>query len=111
MSYISYTVEPVRGYPTKNLYTHSSVEKFAEDLCNTTHYRVEIDEGSCGIGTFLLIPYDTETYYCFIVQEVALNCWSSAQKVRKVRFQNIGKRWWDAAAKRSEELLNIMMEG
>lgn len=63
------------------LYTPSSVEKLISDYLEAGGQALQMREGILGCGDVLL--YDEggklKTY---VIQEVALNEWSSAQKVR-----------------------------
>ena len=66
------------------IYSPSAAEEFMHAAIDMGYEAETLDEGCCGIGTFILWSPDAN-HYSFFVQEVYLNCWSSGQTVQ--RFQ------------------------
>ena len=61
------------------LYTCEAVSNLIEQYVNLGGEVIEISEGTLGYGQLILIA---SGYKTAIVTEVALNCWSSAHKIR-----------------------------
>lgn len=72
------------------LYSASSCEALMSDAI-TKNFEVEVlSEGVLGCGTFILHSPDPSVYWSYFVQEIALNCWSSAQHVQRfTREENL----------------------
>lgn len=68
----------------RSLYTISSVEKLINDALEIGYEMVQLREGVLGVGDLVLISPD-DKHYNFVVREVALNEWSSAQTIRRCR--------------------------
>lgn len=67
----------------KNLYSCSVVSHLISTLVNDYGYEaVTLQEGVLGYGYMVLVS-PSENMYNYIIQEVPLNCWNSAHKVRK----------------------------
>lgn len=65
----------------KSLYTIESVQRLVNEYLSNGGELFQICEGVLGLGDFIL--YDlSEKYKTYVVHEVALNEWSSAQTVR-----------------------------
>ncbi len=85
------------------LYSYTQVDEFAQRLCERGWEYVQLLEGCLGSGDFVLIAPD-DKHYNFVIREVYLNEWSSAQTIR--RAAKISKRLQkeiDDAEKRQEE--------
>lgn len=68
----------------KQLYTVSSTDEFISDRMSRGWNGVQLDEGVLGCGDWVLIA-PTERHWNYIVREVYLNPWSSAQTIRRCR--------------------------
>ena len=66
----------------KNIYTIGSVEKMVNDLLGKGWELVQLREGTLGLGDLVLIAPD-DKHYNFVIREVALNEWCSAQTMRR----------------------------
>lgn len=67
------------------LYTPSATQTLITQLAENYNYEcVQIWEGTLGIGNWVCIP-PTENQYYFVVKEVYVNEWSSAQTIRRQR--------------------------
>jgi hypothetical protein len=66
----------------KSLYTINSTDAFISKLCRQGYEAIQLNEGSLGIGDWVLIAPD-EKHYNFVIREVYLNEWSSAQTIRR----------------------------
>lgn len=66
------------------IYSPSQASKLMDAAIDIGYECEVLDEGVCGIGTFILWSPDKE-HYSFFVHEIYLNCWSSGQTVQ--RFQ------------------------
>lgn len=66
---------------TNTLYTVSSTEKLIADYLNAGGQMLQMREGVLGCGDVLLYD-DGGKLKTFVIHEVALNEWSSAQKIR-----------------------------
>lgn len=68
----------------QNLYTISSTGELIQDLMNKGWEYIQLREGVLGHGDCVLIA-PTERNWNFIIREVYVNPWSSAQTIRKCR--------------------------
>lgn len=67
----------------KNLYSCTAVSDLINTLVNDYGYdAVTLQEGVLGYGYMVLVS-PSENMYNYIIQEVPLNCWNSAHKVRR----------------------------
>lgn len=66
----------------KTLYTIGSVEKTVNELVERGWTPVQLREGTLGLGDLVLLA-PGEGYYNFVVREVAVNSWCSAQTMRR----------------------------
>ena len=82
----------------KKLYNLSVVENLIEGLMEKGYECIQLEEGCLGIGYWVCVA-PSENYYNFIVQEVPLNCWSSAHTItRKGRLSKEIQKRLDAIA-------------
>ena len=63
------------------LYTITATEEFINKLYALNYTCVQLNEGGVGIGDWICLSNDSKRYN-FIITEVYLNEWSSAQKIR-----------------------------
>lgn len=90
------------------LYGCDAIAKLIADTADIGYECVEIEEGTLGYGYLVLIapecPQEGYYYKNFIIQEVYLNEWSSAHKVRTCRklskailaeIENVEETWRD----------------
>ena len=68
----------------QKLYTISSTDEFISSMISKGWEAVQLDEGTLGVGDWVLIA-PTERHWNYIIREVYLNAWSSAQTIRKCR--------------------------
>ena len=67
----------------QKLYSYRAVEDFYNERLAPLGYEwLQIREGTLGIGDVLFVSPD-EQHYHFVVREVYLNEWSSAQTIRR----------------------------
>lgn len=65
-------------------YTISSTEEFIRSMCDKGWNGIQLSEGVLGIGDWVLVA-PTERNYNFVIKEIPLNSWSSAQTIRRAR--------------------------
>lgn len=68
----------------QTLYTVSSTDDFIQRMYEKGYEAIQLNEGGVGIGDWVLIAPD-EKHYNFVIKEVFLNAWSSAQTIRRCR--------------------------
>lgn len=68
----------------QTLYTISSTEDFISSMIEKGWEAVQLNEGSLGVGDWVLIAPD-DKHYNVIIREVYVNEWSSAQTIRRCR--------------------------
>ena len=67
----------------KNLYSFSAIEQLWRETLEPLGYEwVQLRDGVLGIGDIVFIAPDNEHYH-YVVREVYLNEWSSAQTIRR----------------------------
>lgn len=84
------------------LYTISSTGKFIQSMIEKGWEYVQLREGVLGHGDCVLIS-PTERNWNYIIREVYLNSWSSAQTIRKCR--KLSKAILNEIEKSREEVL------
>ena len=65
-----------------NMYGPTDTSKFIDVMCAKGWEPIQLNEGGVGIGDWVLIAPDDD-HYNFVIREVYLNEWSSAQTVRR----------------------------
>jgi hypothetical protein len=68
----------------QHLYSWRDINDFINARIERVYEAVQLNEGVLGIGDWVLIAPD-ETKWNFIIREVYLNEWSSAQKMTRCR--------------------------
>lgn len=68
----------------QKLYTISSTEEFVNSMIDKGWEYIQLSEGSLGIGDIVLVA-PNEKKWNFVIREVFLNAWSSAQTIRRCR--------------------------
>lgn len=68
----------------QKLYTISSTDGFINSMIEKGWNGIQLNEGSLGVGDWVLIA-PNERKWNFIIREVYLNAWSSAQTIRRCR--------------------------
>lgn len=68
----------------QHLYSWRDINDFINARIERGYEAVQLNEGTLGIGDWVLIAPD-ETKWNYIIREVYLNEWSSAQTLRKCR--------------------------
>lgn len=66
------------------MYDVSSTDAFIADLCKKGWEGIQLNEGSLGCGDWVLIA-PTERYWNYIIKEVYVSAWQSAQTIRRCR--------------------------
>lgn len=98
-------LEILRDYGRgKKVFTISSVEKATSHLLDEGYALHTMEEGCCGLGNYILTPPDEERMYAFVIEETALNCWTSGQTVRRFQTKNIPQKFWDRVEKFGQEV-------
>jgi len=84
------------------LFSCSEIDAFIARLRDDYGYVcANTDQGVLTSGNWVCLPPDGN-HYGFVIREVALNCWSSAQKVK--RFRRLPKKYaYEAEAAWAEE--------
>lgn len=83
-------------------YRLDDLEGFIQKLVNEHNYaEIIIDEGCLGLGRRILLPPPDAKKYAFLIRELYLNEWSSANQMMKVR--DIPKKWYEEAKEFIEE--------
>ena len=70
------------------LYTPSAADRLLGELSEKGYELICLDEGCCGAGSWACIS-PRDDWYHFIIREVYLTCWTSAQTIR--RYRRFGK--------------------
>lgn len=68
----------------QTLYTISSTEDFISSMIEKGWEAVQLNEGTLGIGYWVLIAPD-DKHYNFVIREVYYNMYSSVQTIRRCR--------------------------
>lgn len=68
----------------QQLYTINSTDEFISDRLYHGWNGIQLNEGVLGCGDWVLIA-PTERHWNYIIREVYLNEWSSAQTIRRCR--------------------------
>ena len=88
--------------PKQTLYTVRSTDDFIRSLIARGWEGIQLDEGSVGVGEWVLIA-PTPQQYNFVIKERYLNEWSSAQTIR--RCKKLSKAILKEIEKHEEEVL------
>lgn len=66
----------------RTAYDCRSTQDFINQMVEKGYEAIQISEGSLGIGDWVLLS-NNERKYNFVIREVFLNEWSSAQTIRR----------------------------
>jgi len=72
------------NYRKENLYDYHEIDELITKLTTENYTCIQTDEGVLGSGNWICIAPDNN-HYNFIINEVALNCWSSAHTIRRCK--------------------------
>ena len=73
------------------LYSYTAMEELIQMLTEKGYECLQTNEGTLGIGTWYCIP-PQKGDWIYIIEEVYLNSWSSAQTVRRTRKLKLSSR-------------------
>lgn len=72
------------NYKREKLYDYHEIDELIGRLTKENYECVQVDEGILGSGNWICVAPD-DKHYNFIINEVALNCWSSAHTIRRCK--------------------------
>lgn len=72
------------------LYSFREAEKLINRYLEAGGNAIQTSDGVLGIGNWILYDYSNKLK-CFVITEIYLNCWSSAQKIRS--YNKIPKKY------------------
>jgi hypothetical protein len=83
------------------LYSYKEAENFIARYCQAGGEALQLEEGCLGCGNWLLYDYSNKLRF-FVINEIYLNCWSSAQTIRG--YNNIPKKYQNIINEKEAEL-------
>lgn len=88
----------------QTLYTYREIEKAIKEYQEAGGRAQLIQRGVLGCGDWLLVPEGTDLFY-YVIREVYLNEWSSAQTLR--RYRKLPKKYREILEQIDNSDLNI----